>query len=257
MARKKADSGGGGGSEWLNTYADMVTLLLTFFVLLYSMSTMNAAKFNMMVSALRSDVKSDEDIVIMGSASGNAEGLASMGPDSVIADVADMDSVYGALKEAISQAQKQDSVEISKGDGYIFIRFMDDMLFEPNSSRLKPTDLELLNFIGYGIKSIQNEVTMISINGHTAAIPENPNYPVSDRLLSTDRANAVLMHFEDQIGIAPEKLLAIGWGKQKPLSRASNDTEEGRSRNRRVEILINSENVIGDQLENVYERLVD
>ncbi len=95
-----------------------------------------------------------------------------------------------------------DSVEISKGEGYVFIRLMDDMLFEPNRSVLKPEDREILQFVGNGIKSVQVDSKMISIHGHTAAIPNNPDYEVNDCILSAGRADAVLV-FYDVVGIDP------------------------------------------------------
>lgn len=257
MARKKkADSGGGGGGDWLNTYADMVTLLLTFFILLFSMSKMDAAKFNMLVKAFASDNGTADTIVIKGTTEEGADqtGMADLTGDQEI--VEDMEDIYKALKEFVEAQNLEDSVDVSKGDGWVFIRFMNDMLFEPNSAILKPQDREILNFVGTGIKSVQSDTQSISIVGHTAAIPGAPDYRVSDRQLSTDRANAVLMFFEDDIGIDGTKLFAQGYGKWKPF--ADNETEEGRSQNRRVEILISSEgNSLSEQLDNVYEKLVE
>ena len=129
----------------------------------------------------------------------------------------------------------------------------DDMLFQANSAVLKPEDLKLLEFLGYAVKSVQDEAAMIAVIGHTAAVPGSPDYSVSDRILSSSRANTVLMYLEDEIGIQPEKLISVGWGKNSPV--ASNDTSEGRARNRRVEILISGKNVLQEQLENIYEEL--
>ncbi|HHY53226.1 MAG TPA: OmpA family protein [Clostridiales bacterium] len=148
-------------------------------------------------------------------------------------------------------------MRISQGDGFIFIQFMDNLLFEPNSARLKSSDLDLLNFVGMGIKSVQDQLKLVRIDGHTAAIPEDPDYPVSDRLLSSERANSVLMYFEDVIGIRPELLVQMGYGKQVPLPGNTNSTEEERSKNRRVEIYISTENDLREQLDNIYEKLVE
>lgn len=262
MARRKRASGGGPGSgDWLNTYADMVTLLLTFFILLFSMSSLDAAKFNMLVLAFASDGKASDKIVINGVAEGDEHsGNLPQGEENANEEITDVDDeklaeIAQQLKEFLEKQQSSDSVSVSQGEGYVLIRFMNDMLFEPNSAVLKPADKEILKFVGNGIKSVENEVEMISINGHTAAIPGDPNYAVSDRLLSSDRANTVLMYFEDTIGIDPLKMQAVGWGKYKPFT--TNDTEEGRSKNRRVEILLSTENLLSDQLDNIYEKLVE
>ena len=259
MARKKGgDSGGPGSGDWLNTYADMVTLLLTFFILLFSMSSMDSSKFNLLVKAFASDVGSADRIIIQSIGDGEFQDGASKGPlESVPEDaneLVELADVYEYLKAYIDNNQLSQKVEISQGEGYIFIRFMDDMLFEPNSARLKQSDLEILNFVGYGIKSVQNQAELIRIDGHTAAIPENPNYQVSDRILSSDRANTVLMYFEDTIGIDSKKMIAVTFGKNYPFT--SNDNEADRSKNRRVEILISSQNQLTDQMENIYEKLI-
>lgn len=256
MARKKLESGGGPGSgDWLNTYADMVTLLLTFFILLYSMSSLDAAKFNMMVSAFASDTDSSSKIVIQGERTGDTQTGSISVPTDGSTEPIDLEDIFRQLTAYVESQNLSDSINVSKGEGYVFIRFMDDMLFEPNSAILKPADKEILKFMGNGIKSVQAGTKLIQIHGHTAAIPSDPNYAVSDRLLSSSRANAVLMYFEDDIGIDPMKLQSVAWGKTKPF--ATNDTEEGRSKNRRVEILISSENLLSDQLDNVYEKLAE
>ena len=269
MARKKkADSGGGGSGDWLNTYADMVTLLLTFFILLFSMSSMDSAKFDMLVMALRSSEGEDTNtIVIKGEATGDKQvGTAAAGEnDNDI--IESLDEVFEALMEFIEENKLQDKVEVAKDEGIVFVRFMDDMLFQPNSAILKPEDREILNFVGVAIKSVQNEARSINIVGHTAAVPGDPNYAVSDRMLSTERANALLMYFEDDIGIDPIKMFATGMGKWQPLVPEgtelvsiddANATEEMRGKNRRVEILINSEgNSLAEQLDNIYEQLIE
>ncbi len=257
--RKKMDDGGSGGGEWLNTYADMVTLLLTFFILLFSMSSLDSTKFNLMVKAF-SDSTSEDMIVILGREGPNDyDGAKPQGPDYLEGDIEikDLTEIFHAISQYIEEKGIQDSVQVAQGDGFVFIQFMDNMLFEPNSARLKPADLNILNFVGMGIKSVQNQLKLVRIDGHTAAIPENPNYEVSDRLLSSERANSVLMYFEDVIGIRPELLVQMGFGKQMPLPDNTNSTDAERSKNRRVEIYISTENIITEQLDNIYEKLVE
>lgn len=258
MARKKRSGGGGPGSgDWLNTYADMVTLLLTFFILLYSMSSLDAAKFNMLVTAFASDSDSSDKIILRGEATGESQ-TASNSFDGEPHEIDDLNDIFQYLQQMVEEQGLQDSVSVSRGEGYVFIQFMNDMLFEPNSAVLKPQHRDLIQFVGEAIKAVQGDAESINIVGHTAAIPENPDYAVSDRLLSTERANAVLMYFEDVTLIDPTKLFATGYGKWKPLPHADNNTEEGRGMNRRVEILISSEsNSLSEQLDNAYEKLVE
>jgi chemotaxis protein MotB len=253
VARKKAASGGGPGSgDWLNTYADMVTLLLTFFILLFSMSRMDAEKFNLMVEAFASAGRSSDVLTIEGVATEQSE---YSGHDiDMNAQSGEITDIVAAIKAAIQAQNLQDSVSVSQVGNDVFIRFMDDMLFEPNSAVLRPSDRELLQFVGDSIKSVENKARMIAVHGHTAAIPGNPDYEVNDWQLSSARADTVVNFFEQSVGIDPIKMQALTWGKNKPFT--SNETEEGRSKNRRIEIHISTDNPIADQLDNIYENLV-
>lgn len=255
MAREKKtmDSPDDSGS-WMNTYADMVTLLLTFFILLYSMSSVDSSKFNMLVTAFSSDGESSDIVIIRGEATGDEQKGIPLEEGSLSED--DMEGIFQLLQEAIGSQGLEDSVQVAMGDGEVLVRFMDNMLFEPNSSTLLAKDREILGFIGDALKSVQDSTSSITIVGHTAAIPDNPDYEVSDRLLSAERANRVLVYFEDEVGIDGSKLFATAYGKWKPI--ASNDTPEGMQKNRRVEILVSSENYsLSEQLDNVYEKLVE
>lgn len=251
MARKKVESGGPSGGEWLNTYADMVTLLLTFFILLFSMSRIDSTKFNLLVKAFTEDGTSSARIVLKGAPEGKEDGL----PPTNAEEKDAMIKIFDEIVDMIKDKGLGESIEVSQGDGYVFIRFMNDMLFEPNSAVLKQSDREILQFVGNGIKSVQSKAKMISVHGHTATVPGRPDYSVNDWILSADRADAVVIFFEEEIGIDPTKMQAVTWGKNVPFT--SNDTEEGRSKNRRVEILISTENLLQEQLDNVYEKLRD
>lgn len=254
MARKKKSGGGPGSGDWLNTYADMVTLLLTFFILLFSMSSLDAAKFNMLVTAFASDGESSDVIILRGERDTDKQEASQA--DITQEELQNLEDIFTMLQQLIAENNLQDSVEVSQGEGFVFIRFMDDMLFGPNSAILLPRDREILGFIGEGIKSVQSDTKSINIVGHTAAVPDDPDYAVSDRRLSTDRANAVLMFFEDDIGIEGEKLFATGYGKWMPI--ADNNDPDGQRKNRRVEVLISSEsNSLSEQLDNAYEKLVE
>lgn len=256
MARRKRESSGGGGGDWLNTYADMVTLLLTFFILLFSMSSLDSAKFNMLVTAFASDKDSAEKIIIRGETTGENQTASNANDSENAPEEVSLEDLFQLVKSTIEEQGLEGSVDVAKGDNFVIVRFMDNMLFEPNSAILKPQDQEILDFVGSGIKSVQDQTVAINIVGHTAAIPDNPDYAVSDRKLSSDRANVVLMRFEDVIGIDPQKLFSTGYGKWKPI--ATNETPEGQSQNRRVEILLSSEGTsLSEQLDNAYEKLVE
>jgi len=266
MANKR-DSGPpeepSGGNEWLPTYADMVTLLFAFFVLLFALSQIDVQRFNLLVVALSNRGATADQIIEIGQEMNlfNQDEIdfndplipLPIGPDPITSN---MQTIADEIADYLDASGVAESVNIVAGDDYIFIRFMDDLLFAGNSSAILPQNLELLNFVGWSLRSIQEDIGMIRIDGHTATIlGMEGTYHVSDRILSTDRANAILRYFEDVVGIDGGKLSALGFGRFRPI--AENDTEEERRRNRRIEIMITAVDGVALQLDNIYERLVE
>jgi chemotaxis protein MotB len=109
------------------------------------------------------------------------------------------------------------------------------MFFNPDSAVLTAQGRQLMVDIGTAIRDVQDRIKAIRVDGHTAVADS----PISDRDLSTDRANTVLKFLEAGYVSDPSKLLAVGYGQYHPI--ASNDTEEGRAQNRRVEIIISQD----------------
>lgn len=247
MARKKKIDEEPCGN-WMDTYGDMVTLLLTFFVMLFSMSSVDKEKFEILVKAFTNSSAETQQIVMTPEGQGNQlgtnQGDAPPPGDGEDLDLQkdlpkDFDELYQYLKAYIKQNGMEGSVEVTKGDGAVFIRFEDSIFFNPDSFQLKSLGNQILDFLGNCLKNVEEEILTININGHTAAVPNVENYRISDWRLSSERASSVAIYFEEQKGIPPKKLLPIGYGKNFP--RASNDTVEGRKKNRRVDMMIISE----------------
>ncbi|MFA9381507.1 MAG: flagellar motor protein MotB [Acetanaerobacterium sp.] len=253
MARKRRQSEDDGGSgAWLNTYADMVTLLLTFFVMLYSMSTIDAEDWEFLKSALSNIGISTSQLVVAQDLSMEGDGqVGSTGTGIGDSDVAkdsdetiDVETLYKLLSnyvDTMGEGEMKESIELQHGKNYVLIRFTDNVFFNPDRANLRTEGKEALLEIGKGIKLAQDSIGVIRIEGHTASVLEDDNYRVDDRELSSDRANAVLKFLEESNGIASEKLSSLGYGKYRPI--ADNSTPEGRKKNRRVEILVVEKNI--------------
>lgn len=224
MARRKKGSGGGEGT-WLNTYSDMVTLLLTFFAVLLGMSTINEEKFNAIMDTFQEQESQVE------SAATQTAGNAQEAPSE---EIENMDQLYQYLKNYVDQSQNQDAVEVTKEGDVVYIRFSSDLFFLPNQYELLSDSYPTLEFIGQGLKSCEGIIRMVTIAGHTAAVQGASN--VSDWRLSGERAATVAIYLEETIGFDPAKLKVEGYGKQYPI--ADNSTEEGRRKNRRVELVV-------------------
>ena len=276
MARKQQAEESGG--SWMDTYGDMVTLLLTFFVMLYSMSTIVDEKWTALVSAFKIDGDEKVDVVVFEESDLNGE----KGGDGVfIGKVEDenpqdgtiynsaIDELYEKIMTYIDEHELSNSVLVQQSseseagaeteedknsssekpmDGStdesdsenaknIFIQFKDNVIFEPDRSEIKPESEQLLQFFGECLSSVQDDVSLIMIKGHTA---KSPTSPVDSRLLSSERAGNISNFLEHRSGISSDLLLPMGLGNNFPI--ADNDTEEGRAQNRRVEIAIINKN---------------
>lgn len=224
--RKEGDS-----QSWLNTYADMITLVLTFFVLLYSISNVNILKLEKVAEAMQKKLGIEtkvsledvpKDIKFPELADGKTKPTSNDTP---------MDEVKSSIENYI-QSENMDAT-VTEGDNILYLRFKNEMLFGPDSADLLDTSKDFLNYLGDVLKTKDSEILAVYINGHTA---DAPNSAWNDRILSSSRANNVAIYLEEQKGIDPKKLISRGYGKNYPI--ADNSTKEGRDQNRRVDIII-------------------
>ena len=222
MARKRGGGDGGGGDSWLNTYADMVTLLLTFFIVLLSMSSTDEQKFNAFVQSFSNLPQETIDEILGNSSVEGSEDIS-------VAD--SLDELYMSLVEYIGTHNQQDAIEISKINDVIYIRFSSSLFFQPDKYALLQSSIPTLNFIGGALSEHEDKIRMVNVLGFTATVDDGTYW-----MLSAERAAIVATHFNFITNFNPEKLTVIGYGNQYPV--ADNDTEEGRKQNRRVELII-------------------
>lgn len=240
-----------GGGNWMDTYGDMVTLLLCFFVMLYSMSSLDAAKWDIFVRSIGGIT---EDVETEITINGEIEDSASKGtpPDEgEIGNTIDMETLYLTIAQALKDAGI-DGVSTSRGDGYTYVEFQDKAFFDGNSSVLTPQGKMTLQAFGMAIAPAAEQLEQIDIMAHTAqGDPDRPNTPRTDRMLSAMRAAEVCIFLQAMDIIEPEKLIDISYGQFRPI--ASNDTREGRAKNRRVELLLIDKGVEMKSLDAYYQ----
>ena len=251
----KKRGGGDEGGSWMDTYGDLVTLLMTFFVLLYSMSSIDSAKWDVFVRSIfpngRPGEKSAEQIIINGQATDKDEPAGELGdsgaPENTV-DPNNINELYLQIAQALNAAGI-DGVEVSRGQDYTFVVFKDKAFFAGDSSVITPQGQETLSIFCDTIAPDANKLSQVNIMGHTAqADPERANNPRNDRILSVMRAAEVCLFIQGRGIISPEKLVSIGYGQFHPI--ADNATAEGRAKNRRVEILLIDE---GAEIRNINE----
>lgn len=252
MKKKKS---GGGGANWMDTYGDMVTLLMTFFVLLYSMSNLDAKKWEVFVRSINPDkgVDQAEQVAING-VMDDTEDVLDGGSDIPEQEVFDTEQLYLILAEELER-QGVDGVELSRGEDYTFIVFQDRTFFGGDSSELTDTGREVLDVFCDVLDQASDQISQINIMGHTTqADPNRPNFVREDRMLSSMRAAEVCIFIQQREVIEPDKLVTIGYGQFRPLDTA--DTDEARARNRRVELLLVDEGADTRSLNEYYEEYI-
>ena len=244
----KRKSGGSGGANWMDTYGDMVTLLLCFFVMLYSMSTMDKEKWIALVQSFNPSAVTEEVSGGLGSENSDAEALTQAQVD------ADIEDLYQSMKNYIEQEQLSTQVSITKGGGYVCVSFDNTVFFDGDSYILRDDGKVVLDQVAKSIADVSGSIDEIRVLGHTAQDdPVSPNNPRNDRFLATNRAAVVTVYLQEKNIIDPSRLVSVGYGQWRPV--ADNATPEGRAQNRRVELLVtglNMENGIGDDIAQYY-----
>ena len=253
MARKKKSAEE--GASWMDTYGDMVTLLLCFFVLLYSMSTVDAMKWELVVKSFNPNAEKVSQIVI--EQDQNEDGMeVPGGTDVPLDEVEDFEDLYYLLMEAIEQNGLEGDVELHQGEGYTFVNFRDNIFFDGNSAVLKEEGRQILSAFVGALNDVSSTIGEVQVLGHTSqALPDTPNDPVSDRVLSSERAARVAAYIQMNGKIDAVKITSIGYGQHRPVAGFA--TAEERAKNRRVEILVTKDDAVVQSPEEYYSEIYE
>ncbi|MCI7232956.1 MAG: flagellar motor protein MotB [Oscillospiraceae bacterium] len=232
MARKSG-GGGGGGANWMDTYGDLVTLLLCFFVLLYSMSTMDETKWQYIAQAFSAGKGEIINVVVdEPNPENDPSAIYVKEEQEQNSQEIDFDEFYMYLNEAVETAGLQDQVSVEMADTGVYMKFRDNVFFGGDSYVLLDEGKYILEIICDGIRAVDKHVFAIKVNGHTA---KSASSSANEWELSSGRASSVINYMLSLDCCDPEKFSAAGYGKYRPISE--NDTEEGKRQNRRVEIV--------------------
>ena len=239
----------------MDTYGDMVTLLLCFFVMLYSMSSMDMEKWVALVESFNPQAVTQKDPGAYQVTEDTAQTEQDTPQTLTQAQVdADIEKLYESMKEYVEQANLISQISITKGSGYVFVSFDKTVFFDGDSYVLREDGKVILDHVSGSIAEVSQSINEIRVLGHTAQeYPDTPNDPTVDRFLATNRAAVVTIYLQEKNIIDPARLVSVGYGQWRPV--ASNDTSETRGANRRVELLITGldvENGIGDDIAQYY-----
>ena len=239
MSKKNRPTDSGG--SWMDTYGDMVTLLLTFFIMLYSMSNLDAQKWTIFVKSIPTMQNQESENITINSQMSDTPDADSTGQEIAQEDLQteDINKLYLTIAESLNQAGVKDATVI-RGDDYTYVSFANNVFFGANSSVLTWEGQEVLYSFAKAIAPAAGGIEQVNIMSHTAKVTDNsqinPQTIRKDRILSAMRSAEVCIYLQQQNVIKPKKLVDISYGEYRPI--ADNSTEEGRIKNRRIEFLL-------------------
>lgn len=242
--RRHAEEGHANQERWLLTYADLITLLMVFFVVMYSLGKADVAKFARLQASIQRafhvEVLRGSDPTSLRGQDGTNSSTAMLRElaiqRSAPADGSGLVSTLEDLRQALLQVpeteQARERIQLGLARDGVVISLSGNVLFDSGRADLRAEGLPLLDLLAERLVQLPNE---LRIEGHTDSIPiRTPLYP-SNWELSSARATTVTRYLVER-GVPPGRLVAAGYGEYRPA--APNDTREGRARNRRVDIVI-------------------
>jgi len=224
LRRKKSISDDHG--RWLLTYADMITLLLALFIVMYSMSQIDAKRFGKMAEALNGILKGGHSII----GKYDEEQLKT---GHGVLKLGDLRMIQRQVEEQFETKGRGEEVLTEVTERGLVVHIVESALFDVASADLQPRAMEVLDLIYEEIKDTPNH---IRVEGHTDDRQINtPRFP-SNWELSAARATEVVRYFTDEHGLPPNRISALGYGEFRPIR--PNNSIENRATNRRVDIVV-------------------
>lgn len=257
--------------RWMLTYSDMITLLLALFIILYSMSQQDAAKFEAIAQQFSNAFHVSNGT---GNGKGSASGTGYDGSGTgYVIDVSDIDAIqtddsvdsansdssgddssdtggsggygnvqgpldeiYQTLSQYVNDNNLQDEISLTNTSSYVQIRIKGVLMFYPDSPKMLDSSKPIIGKISGALKSVYDRVDHITISGNTADVGEhNEQSDSRSWYLSINRADTVRQSLVDD-GLKEDKLSLEGYAHYNPI--APNDNEADRAKNRRAEITV-------------------
>lgn len=258
MAKRKPEDPPAGSPAWMSTFSDLMNLLLCFFVLLFSMSTIDAQKFELIAASFSNTFSiftaggqaiGDGMLVSNGvsqlnmldnyiNSSGKAEESDKAVMDALeeyeLQKLAENEEMAELIEEALVENNLGDDVGVEFNSQYVLLTMNGALLFNSGDANLKKESLPMMAQVAKILERYSEGI--IEVEGHTDNVPmKGAKYSDNDEL-SSARAISVFRYLLQNTSISPDRIKHSGRGEYVPI--ADNSTAEGRALNRRVEIKI-------------------
>ncbi|MBI3803023.1 MAG: OmpA family protein [Nitrospirae bacterium] len=211
--------------RWLVSYADFITLLFAFFVVMYSTSSVHEGKYRAVADSINSAFHP-----IVAFSSSNIR-LTTKATGSEMFNVGL--NLYRKFEEKANKIDPSGRIKVIREGRGIVIRISESLAFETGQAELLPTFAQALDPIAELIAEAPNA---IQVEGHTDNIPIRTPYYPSNWELSAARATQIVRYFVEHHAMDPTRFSVAGYAEFRPIS--TNDTLEGRAKNRRIEIVL-------------------
>ncbi|MDF3035017.1 MAG: motB1 [Paucimonas sp.] len=232
--------------RWLVSYADFITLLFAFFVVMYAISSLNEGKYRVLANALGTAFGRVDAATLPSLPNIRPPVVQELGKPMLTAKQRAAEAALKREKEhltrmandvlkALAPLVRQGKVRVTQNNRGISIEINASVLFAPGAAKLSPESEQALRAVAQVLKDDHHAM---QIEGHTDNVPISTAVFPSNWELSSVRASSVVRLFADS-GIAERRMVAMGHGANQPI--APNDNAEGRMRNRRVTVMILSE----------------
>ncbi len=212
--------------RWLLTYADLITLLLAFFIVMYSMSRIDAKRFGKVSQALHGILKGGPSVR-------HLPKLETLNTGHGLLKVGDLKMLQTEVHSEIEKLGLKGDIITEINERGLIIHIMESAMFDEGRARLKPKAIEVLDLVASDVVNMPNH---IRVEGHTDDRPINNSDFSSNWELSTARATSVVCHFIDQYDYPPDQISAVGFSSFRPY--VPNTGIENRALNRRVDVVV-------------------
>lgn len=235
--RRSQEESKAGAPEWMTTYGDMVTLLLCFFVLLFSFSEIDAQKFQAIIQSFQGSL----GILDAGRAIEPSEyiidALNHELTTNQLQELEDFKKLEERLQHYLEENNLNADVLVNLETRGLVLRFQDNILFQPGRAEIKEEFKAILAAIAEFLKEPEFQTKNVRIEGHTDTVPVkyNDKYETNWEL-SVARASNVVRYLIEEMKLEPSRFSASGYSEYHPI--APNDTDENKAKNRRVDIVI-------------------
>ncbi len=218
--------------RWLVSYADFITLLFAFFVVMYSVSSVNEGKYRIVSESLSgsfSKSKATGDIAVLNLPVPRSKPTVVQDPASAKKNA----QSFLQAANAIAAAKVPEGVKVKSTERGLSIQIADDTLFRSGTSSINPKMREYLDLVTGLVRNLPN---LIAVEGHTDNQPIHTAAYPSNWDLSSSRANALIRYFTEHHNLRSDRFSSTGFAGTRPIH--SNSTSEGQASNRRVELIV-------------------